>query len=139
MMTFSKTDLAKFFSARSREGVSAEQALKDLEARGITGADTVRKSTPRALCDSVAQRAGRKLSELSSHELARILRGEEATSNELVICESADGWSLHAPGSTDEQIASGDAPPLADGPWTDDRTIPDEAYEVALDELAKCS
>ena len=33
----------------------------------------------------------------------------------LVLCESADGWSLHAPGSTDDAIASGDAPYLACG------------------------
>lgn len=34
----------------------------------------------------------------------------------LVLCESPDGWSLHAPGSTDEDIASGNAKPLASGP-----------------------
>jgi hypothetical protein len=36
----------------------------------------------------------------------------------LVLCRSDmgdGGWSLHAPGSTDEQIASGDAPPLVSG------------------------
>lgn len=33
----------------------------------------------------------------------------------LVLCTSPDGWSLHAPGSTDEQIASGDAEYLASG------------------------
>lgn len=33
----------------------------------------------------------------------------------LVVCRSADGWSLHAPGSTDEEIASGDLPYLACG------------------------
>jgi hypothetical protein len=75
MMTFSRIDLAGFFAARSRAGVSAEQALKDLEARGITGSTTVRLATPRALCDSVAQRAGRRLSDLTSHELAALLRG----------------------------------------------------------------
>lgn len=35
--------------------------------------------------------------------------------NDLVLCTSADGWSLHAPGSTDEQIATGDAPYLVSG------------------------
>lgn len=38
--------------------------------------------------------------------------------NELVLCRSDKGdggWSLHAPGSTDEQIASGDAPYLTCG------------------------
>lgn len=34
---------------------------------------------------------------------------------DLVLCESPDGWSLHAPGSTDEQIASGDARYLVSG------------------------
>jgi hypothetical protein len=34
----------------------------------------------------------------------------------LVLCESPDGWSLHAPGSTDEEIACGDAPYLLSGP-----------------------
>lgn len=35
--------------------------------------------------------------------------------HDLILCQSADGWSLHAPGSTDEDIASGDAPYLASG------------------------
>lgn len=34
---------------------------------------------------------------------------------DLVLCESADGWSLHAPESTDEDIASGAAPCLLSG------------------------
>jgi hypothetical protein len=29
---------------------------------------------------------------------------------DLVLCVRPDGWSLHAPGSSDEDIASGDAP-----------------------------
>lgn len=37
------------------------------------------------------------------------------TADDLVLCESADGWSLHAPASTDEAIASGDAPYLLCG------------------------
>lgn len=44
-------------------------------------------------------------------------------SPDLVLCESADGWSLHAPGSTDEQIASGDAPPLASGEPLEDEEV----------------
>lgn len=44
---------------------------------------------------------------------------DEATEHEdasdLVLCESPDGWSLHAPGSTDAQIADGDAPYLVSG------------------------
>lgn len=35
--------------------------------------------------------------------------------NGLIVCQSADGWSLHAPGSTDEEIACGDAPYLLTG------------------------
>ena len=38
------------------------------------------------------------------------------TATNLVLCESADGFSLHAPGSTDERIACGDAPYLVSGP-----------------------
>lgn len=34
---------------------------------------------------------------------------------DLALCVSPDGWSLHAPGSTDEQIADGSAPYLASG------------------------
>jgi hypothetical protein len=44
MMTFNRIEIAQFFAARSRADVTAEQALKDLEARGITGASTVRKA-----------------------------------------------------------------------------------------------
>lgn len=40
---------------------------------------------------------------------------EYETLGDLVLCESADGWSLHAPGSSDEDISSGDAPYLASG------------------------
>jgi hypothetical protein len=40
---------------------------------------------------------------------------QEITARDLVLCRSADGWSLHAPGSTDEQIANGDAPYLVSG------------------------
>ena len=35
--------------------------------------------------------------------------------SEFVLCTSDDGWSLHAPGCRDEDIASGDAPPLVSG------------------------
>src|SRR5690606_5410623 len=50
----------------------------------------------------------------------------------LVVCESPDGYSIHAPGSTDEQIASGDAPPLVSGPWTDDEhVVPASAFDRA--------
>jgi hypothetical protein len=41
--------------------------------------------------------------------------------SKYVLCQSADGWSLHAPGSTDEQIASGDAPPIITGAGEPDR------------------
>lgn len=39
----------------------------------------------------------------------------QATARDLVLCESPDGWSLHAPGSADEAIATGDAPYLVSG------------------------
>lgn len=35
-----------------------------------------------------------------------------------VECFSSDGWSLHAPGSTDGEIATGDAPVIYSGEWT---------------------
>jgi hypothetical protein len=56
----------------------------------------------------------------------------------LVLCESADGWSLHAPGSTDDEIGCGDAPALASGPWPegDREGVPTDAdYETVLREL----
>lgn len=53
----------------------------------------------------------------------------------LVVCESKDGWSLHAPGSSDEQIANGEAPALISGAWEIDgngnRYIPSHAYDKA--------
>jgi hypothetical protein len=69
----------------------------------------------------------------------------EYTAEDLVLCRSDTGdggWSLHAPGSTDEQIASGDAPYLVSGPAEmDDETgewsRPDLAdYRAALTELS---
>ncbi len=63
---------------------------------------------------------------------------DDFIADDLVVCESADGWSLHAPGSTDTQIVNGDAPPLADGPWPEgERIIPNSAYDEALAELAR--
>ena len=35
--------------------------------------------------------------------------------SEFVLCTSDDGWSLHAPGCSDEDIATGDALPLVSG------------------------
>jgi len=56
---------------------------------------------------------------------------------ELVVCESADGYSIHTPGSSDEEIASGDAPPLVTGPWIDDEhIIPESAFDAARRALA---
>jgi hypothetical protein len=43
---------------------------------------------------------------------AAVARHAEA---ELVECGSPDGFSLHAPGSRDEDIADGTAPPLVSG------------------------
>jgi hypothetical protein len=43
---------------------------------------------------------------------ATIARHAEA---ELIECDSPDGFSLHAPGSSDEDIADGTAPPLVCG------------------------
>lgn len=56
-----------------------------------------------------------------------------AAKGDLVLCESPDGWSLHAPGSTDEDIASGAAPYLVSG--TGEPTEAD--YARAWDVLRK--
>lgn len=54
----------------------------------------------------------------------------EYTAADLVLCESADGWSLHAPGSTDEEIASGDAPYLVSGPGKPSQADYSRALEI---------
>ena len=51
---------------------------------------------------------------LEEIEMSKFL--SRAEYGDLVICESADGYSLHAPGSTDEQIALGDAPYIEAAP-----------------------
>ena len=71
------------------------------------------------------------------------MRSLMIVTDDLVLCRSDagdGGWSLHAPGSTDEDIASGDAPYLvtgeasaANGAW--DR--PTQAdYRAAAERLA---
>jgi|GEM_PF-3030834 hypothetical protein len=57
---------------------------------------------------------------------------------DFVVCESEDGWSLHAPDSTDEEIAGGEALPLASGASRPTR----EDYDLAraqLDSPARAS
>ena len=52
----------------------------------------------------------------------------------LIACESADGYSLHAPGSTDEDIADGTSPYLVSEPWAhDEHVIPQAAYDRAAE------
>lgn len=73
-MTLSPKDIAEFLAARSRARKPAERALKELETRNVTApGGRVRKRTPRAICDSAAQKAGRRLSELTADELADLL------------------------------------------------------------------
>lgn len=70
--------------------------------------------------------------------------GEVVAVDDLVLCRSDrgdGGWSLHEPGSTDDEIASGDAPYLVSGPaeW-DDQTgewsRPNyDDYQAAIKEL----
>jgi hypothetical protein len=50
------------------------------------------------------------------------------TAKDLVLCESPDGWSLHAPGASDEQIACGDAPYILDGSGEPTEADYDEAF-----------
>ncbi len=55
---------------------------------------------------------------------------------DFVLCRSDrgdGGWSLHAPGSTDEEIANGDAPPLVSDDEAD--PTPDD-YREAAEKLA---
>lgn len=40
------------------------------------------------------------------------------TAADMVKCVSPDGWSFHAPASTDEQIADGSAPYITCGDGT---------------------
>lgn len=55
------------------------------------------------------------------------------TVDDLVLCQSADGFSVHEPGSTDEEIANGDAPYLVSGPGEPT----DADYERALKILSE--
>lgn len=54
------------------------------------------------------------------------------TADDLVLCRSADGFSVHAPGSMDEDIANGNAPYLVAGPGEPT----DADYERALEILS---
>ena len=45
----------------------------------------------------------------------------------LVLVQTYDGWSLHAPGSTDEQIAEGDALAIL----SDEGTPTQDDYDAA--------
>ena len=77
MMTFNRYDFAGFFAARSRANLTALEALKELEGRGVTAAPAcVSKRTATALCDAICQKSGKKINELTSHELVAVLRGE---------------------------------------------------------------
>lgn len=73
MMSFSNHDIASFLRARSRASQPALDALRDLENRGICGAETVKIRTPTALAQRYCARAGRRLNELTSGELADIM------------------------------------------------------------------
>lgn len=53
--------------------------------------------------------------------------------SDLVLCLSSTGWSLHAPGASDEDIREGDAPPLASG---DGRPTAGD-YQAAAEKLAQ--
>lgn len=71
----------------------------------------------------------------------------EYTAEDLVLCRSDQGdggWSLHPPGTTDEQIASGDAPCLISGTAEKDEAgewsgPDDQDYWIALRALANRS
>lgn len=74
------------------------------------------------LCDDCATeyREGIKANARSPADLTatREKEKEMISADSLVLCRSDrgdGGWSLHAPGSTDEDIANGDAPYLVSG------------------------
>jgi hypothetical protein len=50
----------------------------------------------------------------------------------LILCTSPWGWSLHAPGATNEQIREGDAPPLLSGEGRPTQADYDRAWAVRL-------
>lgn len=59
------------------------------------------------------------------------------TTDNLVLCESRDGFSLHAPGSTDEEIAAGDAPYLVSGPGTPTEADYQQALQILRERLGR--
>lgn len=69
----------------------------------------------------------------TTNHVADMRRSDDVTAADLVLCTSADGWSLHAPGATDEQIAEGEAPYLVCG----DGQPTDADYTRALDILRR--
>ena len=65
---------------------------------------------------------------LTPERAARFATAEAAEKDDFVLCKSPDGWSLHEPGSSDEDIATGDSPYLVSGPGA----VPaDTDYEAA--------
>ena len=77
--------------------------------------------------DVLVQRQGDLVLVRSDWSLDLMVRLEigDGDEDDLILCRSDGGdggWSLHPAGSTDEQIASGDAPVLVSGPaqWDDD-------------------
>lgn len=55
----------------------------------------------------------------------------------LISCISPDGWSLHAPGVSDEQIADGDAAYLNSGEGEPTAADYAEAAQIAAERAAK--
>lgn len=74
-------------------------------------------TTAAALCadrlDLAGWDLGPRWADETREAVALTIPGHAAAA--LVLCESADGWSLHAPGAMDDDIASGAAPYLASG------------------------
>lgn len=68
---------------------------------------------------------------LMDDELREQLASQCDWKNEIVECSSSDGWSLHEPGSTEEEIASGNAPFLLCGGDETETTAPRLAWERA--------
>ena len=78
-------------------------------------------NAPRARSATPAKMLGRRMMLLAKQArkdsgAALDLWQDSIVRHGLILCQSADGWSLHAPRSSDEDIAEGDAPPLLSGP-----------------------
>lgn len=65
---------------------------------------------------------------------ADAINARAMATDELIPCLSATGWSLHAPGSSDEDIREGNAPPLVSGEGRPTRADHERARAVLAEQ-----